>query len=98
MSETAALREIEASLVRLIEELKIPDVAKRGLRLALDKVREAIADSEEGPNRTAHASTSPGPVNCQRRLMFQSKPYPRTCQRCGLAPCPFFEKDGSARP
>lgn len=45
---------------------------------------------------TAHASTSPGPVNCQSRLRFQGESYPLTCERCGLGPCPFFDQDGKA--
>jgi hypothetical protein len=43
------------------------------------------------PPATAHAITSPGPVNCQIRLRFQNKSYPRTCERCGFGPCPFFD-------
>lgn len=41
-----------------------------------------------------HARTSPGPENCNRRLV-QNQAYPRTCERCGLGPCPFFDNDGN---
>lgn len=46
---------------------------------------------------TSHASTSPGPVNCQIRKRFQKEAYPRTCERCGLGPCPFFHTDGRSK-
>lgn len=46
--------------------------------------------------REQHASTAPGPINCNTRLRFQNKAMPRTCARCGLGPCPFFTKDGTA--
>lgn len=49
------------------------------------------------PKATSHASTSPGPVNCNIRLHYQGSMYPRTCERCGLGPCPFFNQDGSKR-
>src|SRR5260370_5450107 len=44
------------------------------------------------------AKTSPGPVNCSIRLRFHNEAYPRTCARCGLGPCPFFNNDGTAKP
>jgi hypothetical protein len=51
-----------------------------------------------GPYKPTNlASTSPGPVNCSIRLRHQGKLYPRTCERCGLGPCPFFHKDGTAK-
>lgn len=43
-----------------------------------------------------HASTSPGPVNCNAVLQAQGNAHPRTCERCGLGPCPFFDKDGNS--
>lgn len=50
------------------------------------------------PPATAHASTSPGPVNCNIRLHFQNKGYPRSCERCGpTGTCPFFNGDGTAK-
>lgn len=45
-----------------------------------------------------HASTSPGPVNCSTRKRHQGEIYPRTCERCGLGPCPFFNDDGTKKP
>lgn len=32
------------------------------------------------------------PDNCQRKMMQSGKPYPRSCPRCGLGPCPFYGK------
>lgn len=49
------------------------------------------------PDPIAHATTSPGPVNCTTRLRLQNKPYPRTCERCCLGPCPFFDNEGNVR-
>ena len=46
---------------------------------------------------TDHASTSPGPVNCNIRRRLQGEGYPRTCERCGLGPCPFFDNDGRSK-
>jgi hypothetical protein len=37
----------------------------------------------------------PGPVNCQHVLRREGKPYPRTCERCRLGPCPFYNRDGT---
>jgi hypothetical protein len=28
----------------------------------------------------------------------QGQAYPRTCERCGLGPCPFFNSDGTKKP
>lgn len=47
-----------------------------------------------------HARTSPGPVNCNIRLRFQSEPgtpIGRSCERCGIGRCPFFNDDGTAK-
>lgn len=30
-----------------------------------------------------------GTINCTYTLAAQGKAYPRTCDRCGLGPCPF---------
>jgi hypothetical protein len=38
-----------------------------------------------------------GPVNCTHVLRRTGKPYPRTCERCRLGPCPFYNNDGSAK-
>jgi len=38
----------------------------------------------------AEPAIPPGPVNCNRVLQLGTKPYPRTCERCGLGPCPFY--------
>lgn len=32
------------------------------------------------------------PEDCQRVMMQGTKPYPRTCPRCKLGPCPYFPK------
>lgn len=32
-----------------------------------------------------------GAVNCTYIIAAQNKPYPRTCQRCGLGPCAFTD-------
>lgn len=51
----------------------------------------------EFPQDTDRACTSPGPVNCNLRLRAQAKvgdPIPKSCERCGLGPCPFFHDDG----
>src|SRR5690606_34820630 len=53
--------------------------------------------SKSKEQATDHASTSPGPVNCQIRKRFQKEAYPRTCERCGLGPCPFFHNDGRSK-
>lgn len=46
---------------------------------------------------TQHATTSPGPVNCNIRMRAQGEAYPRTCERCGLDVCPFFHSDGRSK-
>src|SRR5258708_484556 len=43
-----------------------------------------------------HARTSPGPGNCSTWKRFHNEASPRTCERCGLGPCPFFNNDGMA--
>lgn len=41
----------------------------------------------------------PGPVNCNVVIRREAiKPYPRTCARCGLGPCPFYNKDRTVKP
>lgn len=65
------------------------------LREAIDAIRDQPA--AKLPKQTVHASTSPGPVNCSIRLRHQGRVYPRTCERCGLGPCPFFHKDGTKK-
>lgn len=50
-----------------------------------------------GDDGTKHATTSPGPINCNVRKFHQGSLHPRTCERCGLGPCPFFNEDGSAK-
>lgn len=44
------------------------------------------------------ATYAKGPVNCNTVLIAQDKTHPRTCARCGLGPCPFFDKHGFALP
>ena len=56
-----------------------------------------VERSKSKEQATDHASTSPGPVNCQIRKRFQKEAYPRTCERCGLGPCPFFHDDGRSK-
>jgi hypothetical protein len=36
-----------------------------------------------------HEKFKDGPVNCNNHLKYHDRPYPRTCARCGLRPCPF---------
>lgn len=44
----------------------------------------------------ATAQTRPSaPANCTHVLRKQGVGYPRTCNRCGLGPCPFFNNDGT---
>lgn len=58
----------------------------------------ALVREPPPPKPTSHASTSPGPVNCNIRLRFQgAEIWPRTCARCGKGHCPFFNNDGSAK-
>lgn len=38
-----------------------------------------------------------GAVNCTYIIAAQGKAYPRTCQRCGLGPCPFSDYLMTAR-
>jgi len=40
----------------------------------------------------------PGLVNCTHVLRRDGNAYPRTCARCGLGPCPFYNKDGTVKP
>ena len=54
-------------------------------------------DRPPAPPATAHASTSPGPINCNIRLRAQGHAAPAKCERCGLQPCPFFHIDGRAK-
>ena len=46
---------------------------------------------------TQHATTSPGPVNCNIRMRAQGEAYPIMCERCGLDSCPFFHSDGRSK-
>ena len=32
-----------------------------------------------------------GAVNCTYVMAAEGRPYPRTCQRCRLGPCPFTD-------
>lgn len=59
---------------------------------------KALGILQPMPMRT-DAATSPGPVNCNIRIQHQPgrNAYPKTCERCGLGPCPFFNNDGSAK-
>jgi len=52
--------------------------------------REVIA-------RAAAGGEEPTPADCQRVMMQGTKPYPRTCPRCRLGPCPYFPKAQPAR-
>jgi len=47
---------------------------------------------------TEQAKTSAGPINCSIWKRKQGQAYPRTCERCGLGPCPFFNSDGTKKP
>ena len=57
----------------------------------------AMTMTEEPRPASQHASASPGPINCNIRMHFQDEDEPLICQRCGLAPCPFFTEDGSPK-
>lgn len=46
---------------------------------------------------TAGPTLPTGPVNCTHVLRREGKSYPRTCARCGLGPCPFYDKDGNPK-
>lgn len=39
-----------------------------------------------------------GPVNCNvaRRREKPEAPYPRSCERCGLGPCPFYDRSDAS--
>ena len=52
---------------------------------------------QEPAGMSEPAKTSPGPVNCSIQMRFQNKTYPRTCERCGLGPCPFFNSNGTPK-
>lgn len=61
----------------------------------LASITEALASL---PGETPEKPAPVGPVNCTHVLRRQGKAYPRTCQRCGLGPCPFYNQDGSEKP
>lgn len=63
----------------------------------LSPIRHADPVANTPRSVTDHASTSPGPINCRRRQIFQGKTYAKSCERCGLGPCPFFNEDGTTR-
>lgn len=48
-----------------------------------------------GPTPAAPKAEPPGPVNCTHVLRREGRSYPRTCERCGLGPCPFYDKQGA---
>ena len=59
-----------------------------------------IADALDGPVRTDTGEailTAKGPVNCNVVLRHQHKAMPRTCERCGLGPCPFYHNSGEPK-
>lgn len=84
---------------RAVENWKTDLVPGEYIVNAIYRIAYRIRRGEQPPNApdTAHASTSPGPLNCSIRKRFQNMPYPRTCERCGLGPCPFFHNDGSVK-
>lgn len=58
----------------------------------------------EGPETTPpptapFAAKADGPTNCNiwRQAHPGTGPYPRTCERCKLGPCLFYNDDGSTR-
>ena len=87
-----------ADTLRILEAVKLS--AGLGTKqIARVEAAKVLLNGTEQPAAepvTDHASTSPGPVNCQVRLRAQGMPYPRTCERCGLGRCPFFGPDGKA--
>jgi hypothetical protein len=98
---TAAAPEMLDALIEAAQELEALRWEGRGapiVQTLLAVIAKAGGGTEELVDPTAHASTSPGPVNCSTRLRHQKAAYPRTCVRCGLGPCPFFNNDGTAKP
>lgn len=64
---------------------------------ALDMHGIALVKAAAPPKPTAHASTSPGPSNCNIRKHYQGEIYPSKCGRCHPGPCIFFNGDGTAK-
>ena len=59
-----------------------------------------LPSSQEGSDPmggTPLERSPPGPVNCTHVLRREGKAYPRTCERCRLGPCPFYNNDGSVK-
>lgn len=52
---------------------------------------EGLGEQRSASSESAAASNGrpKAPANCTRVLRSQGLAYPRTCQRCGLGPCPF---------
>ena len=66
------------------------DAATAGI-LALFALSPAQAEKVPDPR--------PGPVNCKHVLRRAGEAYyPRTCERCRLGPCPFYNHDGTPLP
>jgi hypothetical protein len=63
---------------------------------ALLEVADAIERATAAPSPEP-APKPQEPVNCTHVLRAEGKAYPRTCQRCGLGPCPFYEKNGTPK-
>lgn len=88
----------EEALLRL-EKLDTYDMRSAHLdelaRVFEGAVSAALAAQPQGvPEGWSDARTSPGPVNCNVVRQAKGLAYPRTCERCGLGPCPFFDKNG----
>jgi hypothetical protein len=97
----AAAPEMLDALIEAAQELEALRWEGRGapiVQMLLAVIAKAEGGAAERRDETKHASTSPGPVNCSTRLRLQNQKYPRTCVRCGLGQCPFFNNDGSAKP
>lgn len=83
-------------IARLIEE----DAKRRGLTLQdADRVEFVLDYRRFDSARVVREqeAEAPGPVNCNMVKRREGKAYPRTCERCGLGPCPFYHVDGKAK-
>lgn len=74
------------------------EMGARWLAAKADAALSAFIAPKVRPSPADHASTSPGPINCNIRIQHsgENKACPRACERCGLGPCPFWNKDGTS--
>lgn len=70
------------------------------LRSSLSRKTAGEAEPERSRPKSAHARTSPGPINCNLRLKMQGHEVESECERCdgtSAGDCLFFFVDGQAR-